>query len=231
MLIILILCVNASVYAAYVLSAVDVKHTKANGTQTTLKAALDELYVKAATKTSPAHEIGDEVTVGGEQFYVLEWDNNCDTVNLISKYNLNTAGTAQDKNAKYNYETSCVFSDTNYWSNSFTSDPFILNDVSGYKDTDAIGKAKKYGISKGAISSRLLVYEEAVELKNKMDNNSKIKNMYIGCGNDYWLGAARDSTYFIWEVIGNTGAIETYFKDSSVASVRPVITVLKSKIE
>ena len=148
-ILILVLCFNVGVYAAYALAATDVSYTKPNGTQTSVKEALDEVYAKV-----PSHEIGDEVTVGGEQFYVLEWDNNCDTVNLISKYNLNTAGTAQ-QNAAYG-TTACAFSSTNYWSSSFTSSPFNLNDFIGYTATDAIGKAKSYGRSKGAVSSRLL---------------------------------------------------------------------------
>ena len=149
----LVLCFNVGVYAAYALAATEVSYTKP-GTSTTIsvKDALDELNKKV-----PKKSIGDEVTVGGEQFYVLEWDNNCDTVNLISKYNLNKAGTAQ-QNAAYR-TTSCVFSSANYWSSSFTSSPFNLNDFIGYKATDAIGKAKSYGRSKGAVSSILLSYE------------------------------------------------------------------------
>jgi len=177
-------------------------------------------------------EIGDEVTVGGEQFYVLNWDDNSDTVDLISKYNLNQAGTAQ-QNAAYDY-TSCVFSSTNYWSSSFTSSPFDLNYFGGYMDTDAIGKAKSYGKSKGAASSRLLSYEEANALKTKESLNEKIKTMFRGTANTangflyYWLGSAYD-TNSVWRV--NGGYLSSYyFSSSSFYGVRPVITVLKSKI-
>lgn len=191
-LLILVLCFNVGVYAAYALAATDVSYTKPNGTQTNVKAALDEVYAKV-----PSHEIGDEVTVGGEQFYVLEWDNNCDTVNLISKYNLNTAGTAQQDGA--DRTTACAFSSTNYWSSSFTSSPFNLNDFIGYTETDAIGKAEKYGRSKGAVSSRLLSYEEANSLESKKDSNTKIYAMFRGPANtangylNYWLGSASDT--------------------------------------
>ena len=196
----LVLCFNVGVYAAYALAATEVSYTKTNGTQTSVKAALDEVYAKV-----PTHEIGDEVTVGGEQFYVLEWDNNCDTVNLISKYNLNTAGTAQ-QNAE-DKTTACAFSSTNYWSSSFTSSPFNLNDFKGYTATDAIGKAKSYGRSKGAVSSRLLSYEEANALQ-KASSNTKIDAMYRGTANtadgclNYWLGSANDAQHVIckWPV-------------------------------
>ena len=228
-ILILVLCFNVVVYAAYALAATDVSYTKPNGTQTSVKAALDEVYAKV-----PKHEIGDEVTVGGEQFYVLEWDNNCDTVNLISKYNLNKAGTAQQDEACGT--TACAFSSTNYWVWSFTSSPFNLNDFIGYTATDAIGKAKSYGRSKGAVSSRLLSYEEANALTAKKDLNTKINAMYRGTANtadgclNYWLGSA-DYTYDVWYVTGDYG--DLYVDDFSFSSdigVRPVITILKSKI-
>lgn len=225
-LLILVLCFNVGVYAAYALSATDVSYTKPNGTQTNVKAALDEVYTKV-----PSHEIGDEVTVGGEQFYVLEWDNNCDTVNLISKYNLNTAGTAQ-QDAAYS-TTACAFSSTNYWSDSFTSSPFNLNDFIGYTETDAIGKAKSYGRSKGAVSSRLLSYEEANSLKSKKDSNTKIDAMFRGTANGrlrYWLGSAHNP-YHVWYVHGIYGALGyDLFSSGLDRGVRPVITVLKSNI-
>ena len=227
-ILILVLCFNVVVYAAYALAATDVSYTKPNGTQTSVKAALDEVYAKV-----PKHQIGDEVTVGGEQFYVLEWDNNCDTVNLISKYNLNKAGTAQ-QDAAYG-TTACAFSSTNYWSSSFTSSPFNLNDFIGYTATDAIGKAKSYGRSKGAVSSRLLSYEEANALKAKKDSNTKINAMYRGTANTangylhYWLGSA-NNTVSVWIVNGSDGNL--YYDSISRSGsygVRPVITILKSK--
>lgn len=228
-LLILILCFNVGVYAAYALAATDVSYTKSNGSTVSVKAALDEVYAKV-----PTHEIGDEVTVGGEQFYVLEWDNNCDTVNLISKYNLNTAGTAQQDAVLKT--TACKFSSTNYWSSSFTSSPFNLNDFIGYTATDAIGKAKSYGRSKGAVSSRLLSYEEANALKSKASSNTKIDTMLWGKANsanrflNYWLGSA-DDTYDVWFVYGNGGyLLVNSFSIGSYYGVRPVITVLKSKI-
>ena len=190
---------------------------------------MDEVYAKV-----PKHEIGDEVTVGGEQFYVLEWDNNCDTVNLISKYNLNKAGTEQQDEAYGT--TACAFSSTNYWSSSCTSSPFNLNDFIGYTATDAIGKAKSYGRSKGAVSSRLLSYEEANALKSKSSSNSKINTMFRGTANTangylyYWLGSA-DSTNYVWIVIGRISYLfNNDFSVSDFYGVRPVITILKSKI-
>lgn len=228
----LVLCFNVGVYAAYALAATEVSYTKSDGTTVSVKDALDELNKKVPTKS-----IGDEVTVGGEQFYVLEWDNNCDTVNLISKYNLNTTETAQ-QNAAYG-TTACTFSSRNYWGSSFTSSPFNLNDFMGdiaTDATDAIRKAKSYGRSKGAVSSRLLSYEEANALNAKKYSNTKIDAMYRGTANTangylrYWLGSANRTDY-VWSVYGSDGHLYgSYFNFSGGSGVRPVITVLKSKI-
>ena len=226
--VILILCLNIGVYAAYVLSSTQVSYTKPSGTATNVKSALDELYTKA-----PSKEIGDTVTVGGEEFYVLEWDNNSDTVDLISKYNLNTAGTAQ-QNATYS-TTACAFSSTAYWSSSFTSSPFNLNDFIGFTETDALGKVKSYGRSKGAVSSRLLSYEEANALNNKASSNTKIATMLWGKESTdgylyYWLGSA-NRPGIVWYLNGHYSALNNDHYDSSdFHGVRPVITVLKSSI-
>ena len=220
LIIIMVLCLSVGAYAAYVLSATEVSYTKSDGTTVSVKAALDELNTKRPTKS-----IGDEVTVGGEQFYVLGRDNNSDTVELIAKYNLNSDGTAQSS-----VKVNCEFSSTDYWSSSFTSSPFNLNDFIGFTSTDALGKAKSYGISKGAVSSRLLSYEEANALKTKVSSNSKIKSMYAN-GQYYWLGSA-NGTDCVWVVL-DTGALEGYYSyrnSSDAGGVRPVITVLKSSI-
>ena len=103
-------------------------------------------------------------------------------------------------------------------------------------DTDAIGKAKSYGKSKGAASSRLLSYEEANALKAKKDSNTKIDAMYRGTANTangylyYWLGSAYGPNY-VWSVNGDIGILfSSSFSYSNYSGVRPVITILKSKI-
>ncbi|MDD6244932.1 MAG: hypothetical protein PUB03_04670 [bacterium] len=225
LLIIIVLCLSVGVYAGYALSATDVSYTKSDGTTLSVKAALDELRAGLPTKS-----IGDEVTVGGEKFYVLGWDNNRDTVDLIAKYNLNSSGTAQSSSS-----VTVVFSSTNYWSSSFTSSPFNLNDVIGFTSTDALGKSKSYGRSKGAVASRLLSFEEAKALQTKERSNTKIATMLWGKENTngylyYWLGSAY-STSGVWGVYGRYGTLDygTY-SISGGDGVRPVITVLKSSI-
>ena len=172
-LIIAILCLNIGVYAATVISATDVTYTKpGETTPISVKDALDELRAGLPTKS-----IGDEVSLKNypnEKFYVLEWDNNSDVALLMAKYNLNQAGDAQ-QDAAYG-TTACAFSSTNYWS-SEASYPLNLNDYYGYSSNDALAMAKNYGRIKGAVSSRLLSYEEANALITKASSDTKIYNM------------------------------------------------------
>ena len=213
-ILILVLCFNVVVYAAYTLAATDVSYTKSNGTTVSVKAALDELNTKVPTKS-----IGDEVTVGGEQFYVLGWDNNRDTVDLIAKYNLNSDGNAQSST-----EVNCKFSSKCYWQNE-TNYPVNLNDYYGYTSTDALGMAKSYGISKGAVSTRLLSYEEANALVTKSSSNSKIKSMLTN-GQCYWLASAHEHG-FVWSVNGSGKVNYGPWSYYGHGGIRPVITVLK----
>ena len=203
LLIIIVLSLSVGVYAAYALSATDVSYTKSDGTTVSVKDALDELRTGLPTKS-----IGDEVSLKNypnEKFYVLEWDNNSDVALLMAKYNLNQAGDEQ-QNAAYG-TTACAFSSTNYWSSSFTSSPFNLNDFIGFTSTDVLGKAKSYGRSKGAVASRLLSYEEAIALKTKASSDPKIATMLWGKANTngylrYWLGSA-NGTNTVWRVYGS----------------------------
>lgn len=232
-LISLILFVNIGVYAATVLSATDVTYTKpGETTPISVKDALDELRAGLPTKS-----IGDEVSLKNypnEKFYVLEWDNNSDVALLMAKYNLNQAGDAQ-QDAAYG-STACAFSGTGYWGGALNGAKFNLNDFIGFKSTDALGKAKSYGRSKGAVSSRLLSYEEANALITKASSDTKIYNMLWGKANStdgylrYWLSSAYNSNV-VWCVSGGRLYLDLDICDeSSRSGVRPVVTVLKSSV-
>ena len=58
-ILILVLCFNVVVYAAYALAATDVSYTKSNGSTVSVKAALDELY--ATQPLAKAVSVGDYV--------------------------------------------------------------------------------------------------------------------------------------------------------------------------
>ena len=194
--------------------------------------------------SNTAYVVGQEVTVGGESFYVLEAsDASQSTVTLLAKYNLNTAGTAQAPNASYN-DTKCAFSSTNYWASThaaytdWSTKKLDINEVSGETSGDAIYKAKAYATSKGGTNGRLLTYEEADSLKtsygdmiwgtaNRQGEGSSNYLLY------YWLSSAVEgSDSGVWIVYGlnrDFSDISDYYRNFDIG-VRPVITVSKSLV-
>ena len=218
-LLVIILCFSAGVYAAYVLGATDVSYTKPDGSTVSVKSALDEIY----TMAQKPYSIGEEVTVGGEYFYVIS-DAGI-TVELLAKYVLNSEAVAQE-----NEDTDCVFSTNNYWKNEKlpTSSPYfnlntypaVLNDTGS-----AVHKADSYAKSKGAVSGRLLTYEEANNLKYSYSDM-----IYVTYGKSkyYWLGSAMDGSG-VWSIENGQVSGGLSYDDDNVG-VRPVIKILKSKI-
>lgn len=202
------------------------------GNKTTVKAALDELYDKA-----PKYHRGDIVPYGGETFYVLNESNT--TVELMTKTNINTDSTAQ---VKESYETTKVAFCSSSEYNSYTSletetSNLNLNNVNGFSDGSALGRARKYARMKGAISGRLLTYQEADSLKETYPA------MIWGYGNTaqtendhgferWWLGTRNGANSTkVWRINGDVGQINiSDYSDSGNYGVRPVITVYKSEI-
>ena len=163
--------------------------------------------------TNPVYQIGQEVVIGDEHFFVIEGNDNAskDTITLLSKYELKIDGSEQASSTTPYYEIGCSFSSEYYWSTEWenyydSSDsgwvngewtkPYLnINNVSGNASGDAITKADNYAKSidntKG--SGRLLTYEEANILKNKY--SSIIYGNYDDTStNDflfYWLGSAQ----------------------------------------
>ena len=197
----------------------------------------------SASNTQTAYAVGDEVTVGGESFYVLEAsDASQSTVTLLAKYNLNQAGTAQAPNASYD-DTKCAFSSTNYWAsawNAYTdwsTKKLDINEVSGEVSGDAIYKAKAYATSKGGTNGRLLTYEEADSLKTSYGDMIWGKANQQGEGSSnyylyYWLSSAYESgVNFVWYVSGDYDYYDyNGNRYDSRVGVRPVITVSKSLV-
>ena len=197
----------------------------------------------SASNTQTAYAVGNEVTVGGESFYVLEAsDASQSTVTLLAKYNLNQAGTAQAPNASYD-DTKCAFSSTNYWAsawNAYTdwsTKKLDINEVSGEVSGDAIYKAKAYATSKGGTNGRLLTYEEANSLKTSYGDMIWGKANQQGEGSSnyylyYWLSSAHEFRgRDVWLVGGSYSDFDNsdYVDDSNIG-VRPVITVSKSLV-
>lgn len=219
-ILILVLCFNVVVYAAYALAATDVSYTKSNGSTISVKAALDEVYAKV-----PKHQIGDEVTFGGEPFYVIA--DKGTTYELLAKYVLNSAATKQE-----DAKTGCVFSTVFGWSSETLpySSPYLnLNTYLEVRnDTgSAVYKANNYAKSLGAIGGRLLTYEEANSLK---DSYRDIIFVTYGKSKYYWLGSAY-SRSSVWQLHGDNGHFYGFEYDVDYyGGVRPVIEISKSAI-
>ena len=192
--------------------------------------------------TYTAYNVGDEVRIGTESFYVIEAsDANTETVKLLAKYNLNKAGTKQAPNANFG-DTACAFSSSNYWS-SETTYPLNLNNYTiPDGKTSSITTANTYATTCGATKGRLLTKEKADALKSKIDNgedsDGKIAKMLLGQENTqsdgnylcYWLGSAYDHN-FVWVVSGDEGPFYIFdFEKDLGFGVRPVIEISKSKI-
>lgn len=223
-ILILVLCFNVVVYAAYALAATDVSYTKPNGTQISVKAALDEVYAKV-----PKHQIGDEVTFGGEPFYVIA--DKGTTYELLAKYVLNKAAEKQE-----NASPDCAFSTSNYWSGETlpTSSPYLnLNTYLAVRNDkgSAVYKANNYAKNLGAIGGRLLTYEEANSLKDSYKDI--IFGTYSSKYKCYWLGST-NSAGNVFHVVGSTSEFSTIpfsgNRFGQTGGVRPVIEVSKSAI-
>ena len=175
--------------------------------------------------TSKSYNIGDSVTIGSEEFFVIS--DKGTTVELLAKYVLNSAATAQE-----NKNTNCAFSTDNYWKNetlSSSSPYFNLNTYQAVQnDTgSAVYKANSYAKSLGATGGRLLTYEEANSLK---DSYSDIIFVTYGASKFYWLGSAYN-TGLVWGVNGEDGLLDILdFNFGRYYGVRPVIEISKSLI-
>ena len=176
--------------------------------------------------TSKSYNIGDSVTIGSEEFFVIS--DKGTTVELLAKYVLNSAATAQE-----NKDTDCAFSTDNYWKNETlpSSSPYFnLNTYQAVQnDTgSAVYKANSYAKSLGATSGRLLTYEEANSLK---DSYSDIIFVTYGASKFYWLGSASD-TGSVWFVLGSdSDLLNNNFSYANSYGVRPVIEISKDLIK
>ena len=173
-----------------------------------------------------SYAVGDQVTVGGESFYVIKASGtNEEKVTLLAAKNIATTAMLQSDSAG-----TVAFSSTNYWSSiSGITYPYDLNNTATSADTDAIAKARAYGTAKGG-TGRLMTVGEVVALGGDMDNyDSSACPSWINSSN-YWLGSAL-STNDVWGVYGGLGSLDRgYFGFGSSCGVRPVIVISKSLI-
>ena len=182
---------------------------------------------KEKTTTYTAYNVGDQVTVGGEKFYVIKASSESkEKVTLLAEKNIDTTTMVQSDSAN-----TIAFSSTNYWKNiEGITYPYNLNGVETSVSTDVINIAKAYGTAKGG-EGRLMTYEEANELKTTNSTMIYGTNTTAGYLN-YWLGSAGSSD-FVWGVCGKNSNLDYNhfgFLYGGVYGVRPVIEISKSLI-
>ena len=214
-----------------------------------------ELYTESNTKQTtsiPAgtYTVGQEIVYNGTQFVNLTSENSNigehfyvvaddgDSVKLLAKYCLNQEGTFQtDKNATRSIYGR-RFSQTNYWSDNFTSSPFDLQSNAMIEEAEddgttiqnAVLTARAYGDTKGVIG-RLMTKGEADTLA--YISGPLASKIMMGTWDDdsrpverlnWWLGDAEYSSgvWFVIEVSGFDSA-----EYSANYGVRPVLVVPK----
>ena len=186
---------------------------------------IEDYLEKESTYT--AYNVGDQVTVSGENFYVIKASSTIEEkVTLLAEKNINTTTMLQSDSAN-----TIAFSSRNYWSSiEGITYPYNLNNTATSADTDAIAIAKAYGTAKGG-EGRLMTYEEANELK---DTNSAMiygTNTIRGYLN-YWLGSAGSRADCVQRVNGSGKDLyNVYFDIAGDSGIRPVIEISKDLIQ
>jgi type II secretory pathway pseudopilin PulG len=183
-----------------------------------------EDMLTAANGGYETYEVGTEVTVAGENFYVIEDKTSLGKVVLLAKQNI-----IADKNNE-NYLTQSasagkvVFSETAYWADDFTSSPYDLTETG---KPDASHTAAKAAYDYGAKvdgNGRLMTYTEASAL-SKTDFSTKLYET------SFWLGCAYDSEK-AYIIHGSLGDLAWYSYNSNYfPGVRPVIEISISEFE
>ena len=187
------------------------------------------------------YSLGQEVTVGEEQFYVIEENDTSskDKITLLSKYMLDSTMTFQANT--WNYMGSRQFctgssGDKGYWGTNGVNYPLNVNEIESERAT-VYNIAVAYGNSKGG-KGRLLTKSEAESLFS----NNTMMNIILGVipgeiedGYEYWLGTAcnDEGIYTLmaynYTMYGGLSPINNMsFYEST--GVRPVIEISKELV-
>ena len=186
-----------------------------------------ENYLEKESKTYTAYNVGDQVTVGGENFYVIKASSASEEkATLLAEKNIDTTTMKQSDSAN-----TIAFSSTNYWSSiEGIIYPYNLNNTATSADTDAIAIAKAYGTAKGG-EGRLMTVDEVVALGGDKENSTTENCPSWINSSNFWLGSAY-STGNVWRVYGNSSRWGfSGFGNSNVCGVRPVIEISKDLIK
>ena len=178
-------------------------------------------------KEYASYNIGDEVTINGEEFYVIEdSDETKATVTLLAKECINTENNLQSASDK----NSVSFASSYYWASTATSYPYDLTETGvPSQEHYAAYAAYQYGTKFGG-TGRLLTYTEANTLKDSYGSIVWGKDTEDGWLM-YWLGTAASSTDPYTAVGSSSSTSGSFYCDSSRYGlkyyVRPVIEVSK----
>ena len=185
-----------------------------------------EDYLEKESKTYTTYNVGDQVIVSGENFYVIKASSAIEEkVTLLAEKNINTTTMVQSDSAN-----TIKFSSRNYWSREGITYPYNLNNTATFVNTDAIAIAKAYGTTKGG-EGRLMTLEEVVSLggDNKNDTTENCPS-WINSSN-FWLGSAYGAGH-VWSVGGSVGHLDANdFSQNRYCGVRPVIEISKDLIK
>ena len=176
----------------------------------------------SGSKTYKAYNIGDEVTVGNEKFYVIKTSGtNEEKVTLLAAKNIDTNTMKQSENANQ-----IAFSSTDYWGS--VSPDLDLNNYQSESivETDAIEIAKTYGGEKGGIG-RLITIEEIYEITG-LSSTGKISSPDWIITTNYWSSALKNG--HILAILNKEVASMSWYM-GGVVGVRPVIEISKSSIQ
>jgi len=164
------------------------------------------------------YNVGEEVTIGTEAFYVIADD--VEKVTLLAKDCINTTNLVQSASAE-----TIAFSSTNYWTSE------TGHNLNEYPIPDGVTSiitvAESYGVVKGGVG-RLMSYSEAEKLNT--DEYRDILNGTNGKSSstslNYWLSFADIEAGLVCVIDGIFGS-RANFDNDSYYGVRPVIEISK----
>ena len=217
----------------------------------------EKLVQLPAGKTKDNLVVGDEITVGTEQFNFIRYDGN--NIVMLAKWNLNvgnnpkTAETfKQDSDVKGYIDGgtkygNVAFSATNYWSslgltypadvydNTYKTAPDFTGSgysTTGYSVAYYVEKYKKILEDMGLTISeaRLLTYTEATDSTIGIGcSGSSCPTTGFITNTSFWLGSANGSNA-LWVVYSGGDFDIVGFRGDIYFGVRPVIVISKSEV-
>jgi len=184
--------------------------------------------------------IGDEISIGTEHFYVIDSDN--DYITALAKYNLDIdSGNAkykgtgkQDENVKGDYGT-MEFSTSNYWNEDVSTPKFVYNENSSLNKY-IMNYKKELENNDINLDVSLMSFEQAKKL-----GCNKEMNYSYDCSNapewvystSYWLGSASglNNVYVIANTSDEKFMADYKYDNNWSFGIRPIIKVSTSKVK